>query len=66
MYWILGGLMYIFGAVVIIRWLDGRWDPRRPAVRKLFAAHRREFRARERACEKYINKRIEESRWRAF
>ena len=51
MYWILGGLAYIFGVVLVIRWLDGRWDPRRKWVRKLFAAHRRE---------------VDKQFWRAF
>ena len=51
MYWILGGLVYILGVALAIRWLDGRWDPRRKWVRKLFAAHRRE---------------VDKQFWRAF
>jgi len=42
MYWILGGLAYIFGVVLIIRWLDKKLgDPRWHEVRALFIAHRR-------------------------
>lgn len=58
----LGFITYIVGCILAIRWLSLRWDPRRRAVYDLFRSYRREFKSRERACEKYVNQRIEHYR----
>ena len=53
---------FTVGGILAVRWLTFRWDSRGRAVSGLFKANRREFKARERACEKYINQRIEHYR----